>query len=535
MKRNLRQFENQEFDLLVIGGGINGAGIAWDAALRGLKVALVEKKDFGGATSAGCFKIVHGGMRYLQHFDLPRLFESVKEQKFLRKAAPHLVHPLPFLVPCYGYGMRGKEIMNLGMSVYDALTCFKNKNISESHKLPFHRLVSPEECLKIAPELKKDGLRGGAIYYDAQIYDCERLTYSVAHSAFSAGAVIANYAEVKSLAVEKDENNHPQIKFVMIEDAISKQQYKVQTKFVVNATGPWTHEVWNKIQGFDYLPKKPRMFSKGIQVVLPPLIKECAVAIESKYSDPASITKKGGRSFFLTPWRGHTLLGTSDKLVADSPEDFRITEEEIEQFVADAHQAYPSALISKKNVKSAFGGLRIVDESVLDLSAEGDATAARDDEVVEHYRENRFNAPKVSNMISVSGIKYTTFRNLAEKIVDKVCSQINHQKSSITFDSKIYGGDIESYQEFKNSFENLVKTYGSNATEIIRIFKENPDLSEELIPGKVTIKAELRFAFENEMVVKDEDAINRRTGLGSLEKLSLDKSKAVEKNLKTFI
>src|SRR5690606_6326081 len=126
MKRDLRQFENQEFDLLVIGGGINGAGIAWDAALRGLKVALVEKKDFGGATSAGCFKIVHGGMRYLQHFDLPRLFESVKEQKFLRKAAPHLVHPMPFLVPCYGYVMRGRGIMNIGMSIYDVLSCLKN-------------------------------------------------------------------------------------------------------------------------------------------------------------------------------------------------------------------------------------------------------------------------------------------------------------------------------------------------------------------------------------------------------------------------
>lgn len=447
MKRDLEPFKNTEFDLIVVGGGINGAGIAWDAALRGLKVGLVEKSDFGGATSAGCFKIIHGGMRYLQHFDLPRLYESVREQQILRQIAPHLIMPFPFLVPCYDYGMKGREVMQLGMMLYELLTCSRNKGVRDSHKLPSHQVLSKEDVLRIAPYIEQRGLRAGVVYYDCQMNNCERFTFSVVASAEAAGAVVANYFEVLDLNLETFERGK-KINSLIAQDQISKERFVVKTKSVVSASGPWTENFTAKMlnRQADKRPAK-KVFSKGIQLVLPKLVDRYAVAVESRFQDAAARISRGGRSFFLQPWREHTLLGTSDSTVEVDPDNFLISEKEISKFLEDVKKAYPDPKLELKNVKHAFGGLRVVDARALANASEGDATVSRDATVVDYAEEG------IANFISVVGVKYTTFRALAEKVVDEMQKKITGEtspsktKTTMIYDAKIDEGNKEEFYQ----------------------------------------------------------------------------------------
>lgn len=467
MKRDLEPFKNREFDLIVVGGGINGAGIAWDAALRGYKVGLIEKSDFGGATSAGCFKIIHGGLRYLQHFDLPRLYESVREQQILRQIAPHLIKPFPFLVPCYDYGMKGKEVMQLGMLLYELLTCTRNRAVLDSHKLPNHRVLSKEDVLRIAPYIEQRGLRGGVVYYDCQMTNCERFTFSVVASANQAGAVVANYLEVKDVDLNKDERGST-INSLRVQDNISGESFVVKTKFVVSASGPWTEEFVAKVLAPE-LPKK-KVFSKGIQLILPKLVDQYAVAVESRFQDGAAVISRGGRSFFLQPWREHTLIGTSDSLVEEEPDNFSISQKEISNFIEDVRKAYPDPKLELANVKHAFGGLRVVDAKMLENSKQGDATVARDATIVDYQQQG------ISNFISVVGVKYTTFRTLAEKVVDALKNRIPAQVGlSSTASTPLYGAQIDETR--KESYAQIL---------------------------------------QEEMVCKLDDFIMRRTGIGTL-------------------
>ena len=244
LTRDIDSLGKREFDLLVIGGGINGAGIAWDAALRGLSVALIERADFGGATSSGCFKIIHGGLRYLQHLDLKRVRESVREQRILRTIAPHLVSPLPFLVPCYGRGRKGREFLSLGLLLYEfVVACDRNRNLGVHHQLSRFRRLDSQQCLRHAPGLKAEGLTGGVLYEDVQLSNCERFTFAVVASAREAGAVVANYCEAVQLNASQAESGEGRIESVTAHDLFRGTELQIKARFVVNATGPWVDQV----------------------------------------------------------------------------------------------------------------------------------------------------------------------------------------------------------------------------------------------------------------------------------------------------
>lgn len=197
MKRNLEELSNTQFDVLVIGGGIYGACVAYEATLRGLSVALVEKQDFCGATSANSLKTIHGGLRYLQHADFKRMRESIYERRTLMKIAPHLVHPLPVLVPTYGHGLKGIEAMTVALKINDLVSCDRNLGLPDPQKhIPTGRTLSPTECLNTLPGISADGLTGGAIFHDAQVYNSERLVLAYLQSATQLGLRVANYLEV---------------------------------------------------------------------------------------------------------------------------------------------------------------------------------------------------------------------------------------------------------------------------------------------------------------------------------------------------
>jgi glycerol-3-phosphate dehydrogenase len=523
LKRDVSKFTEGEFDILVIGAGINGAGIAWDAALRGLRVGLIDKADFGGATSSACFKIVHGGLRYLQHLDFTRLYQSVSEQRILRRIAPHLIHPLPFIIPCYGYGKKSKGYLTLGMLLYEGLCFNRNSKVDNYHILPGFHYISKKKCLEIAPSLNQEGLSGGIVYYDCQMSNCERLTFSIVASASSAGAYVANYVEAVNCSFNNTDthNQEVEIKTVLVRDKLSGKEYNIKTKFVVDATGPWSSSLISKLTSSKRQENK--LFSKGIQIILPEIISKYAIAIESSERDTRAILSRGGRSLFIVPWKGCSMIGTTDELYDDNPDNFTITENEISLLLKSARAGYNSDTLRLNNVKYCFGGLRPVTDDVHPIVSYRDT-------IIDYKNADC----KIQNLISVEGTKYTTFRLLAEKVVDKVIKQLSRRglifnNTCMTTNTYIYGGHIEDFNAFyaawykrlcnklpKNTITHLVTTYGSNLEAISKIIEDYPD-SVNLVSTKYPmIVAELLFSAQSEMVCTISDLVLRRTGLGSM-------------------
>jgi len=398
------------FDLIVVGGGIHGSAIAWEAVLRGYSVALIDKNDFSSGASHGNYRIIHGGLRYLQHFDLARLFESAEEQKIFRKIAPTALKPLPFLIPCYGFMMRGREILKLGLSLYDVLTFWRNLGVNKELHLPPNSLLSKDDLLKLAPHISSTGLRGGIVYFDAQMLDPDRLGLAFVTSASDRGAWVRNYTEVIASQLESKK-----ITALSCRDTISGKEFSLRAKFIINATGAWRESVDRRL-----LPESspnPQVFSKGLQLTLPKLT-EVAIALESKYRDKNAVVSKGNRSYFLQPWKGKTIAGTADILHEGDPDSYRLDESEIALFLEELSQLYPDPRITREQVSSAFGGLRPVSPSVAKAYREGKVGRFGSIEVAHRDTVQTHLERGVSNLISVEGIKYTTTRRLAERVIN---------------------------------------------------------------------------------------------------------------------
>jgi glycerol-3-phosphate dehydrogenase len=544
-ERNTDNLSKGVFDILVIGGGIVGAGCAWDAALRGYSVALVEKSDFGSATSAGCFKIVHGGLRYLQHGNILRLRESMREQRTLRRIAAHFVRPMPFLVPTYGYGLNSRLALTAGCSVYELLALDRNIGFDTAEKMSRHRLLSREEVLRISPGLANAPLSGGVVYQDCQMTNCDRLTLAVVQSAAAAGAVVCNYATAQSAELSNTNGSVRQVEAVSVKDEISGDTKSVRARFVINATGPWSQRLAESVfhSSGSEQGKVPPVFSKGIQLIVPQFVRGYALALESKFQDSTAAVSRGGRSYFVHPWRNHSLVGTSDSIYEGDPDDFRIDAKEIAELVNDVAGIYQDGVLKPEHVRYAFGGLRPVYGGAVSADAEsGDATVAHKDVVVDH----RLSKDPIANLISIHGVKYTTFRALSENIIDSVVKSVGPAVDPIesssapvcaskTAETPLYGsisGSKENFLEsLKESFadlsegdaEYLYSNYGAAARDIAEICREQPELSDVLgeadLPlgqGSNCLKAEVVYCARNEMVHSLSDVAYRRTGLGAL-------------------
>lgn len=533
------------FDVLVIGGGINGAAVAWDTAMRGLKTVLVERGDFGGAASAGCFKIAHGGLRYLQHCDIARLKESVEEQRLLRRSAPHLIHPLPFLIPCYGWGMKSKAALRFALSFYEKLVKDRNHGVDSYHILGRHQVLSPEECLKIAPALDVRGLSGGVVYYDCQMSNCERLTLSVILSACAAGAKACNYLEAVRFIKSETPNAREQIDSVIVRDRLDQREFRIRAKVVVNATGPWTKVVRSLAyeQGDSRKDEFLRstvhssiVHSKGIQLVSKQFVKGYALAVQSRYKDPDAIVSRGSRSYFFHPWRGCSLLGTTDSIYRGDPSDFSISMEEIRRFLEEVKLSYPDNKLVPANIQYAFGHLRPLDKKFelslqgSDGAVSGESKVARRDEIVDHASLTPVTEEgSLENLVSVVGAKYTTFRALGEKVGNLVSKKLlGRVKPSKTAEARLVGGEIDDWTAFIGSqmdrapqysqsmIRHLASNYGTQMQELLSILAQSAEFSLPLSKSNEVIAAEVVYACRHEMAVRLEDVLLRRTGLGTL-------------------
>ncbi len=519
------------FDLCVIGGGIAGAATAWDAATRGMRVALIERQDFGGATSSGCFKILHGGLRYLQHLDLARLYESMREQQHIRKIAPHLVRPLPIAVPCYGYGKKGRAFLQLGCGMYDLLAASRNEGVMKGLVLPRHRVLSARQLLDIAPGLRESGLTGGVVFHDAQMVHSERLSFAVAKAAANAGAVTANYVEF-----ERGERREDRWALSM-RDALSGGKFVVEARAVVNATGPWVEQ---QLERFDapidkeapLLPNRG-LLSKGFQLVLPPLVKGCAVALESTQHDVTSVVKRGGRSYFLQPWRGVTIAGTTDHPHRGGPAPFSVSREEIEEFLAELRSTYRSDTFTIDQVRGVFGGY-LPTENLPPGVDDSAMRILRRDIFVEHRFAKA--APIAESqregcgLFSVAALKYTTFRELAERVVDGVGRYLGASFGpSRTTEVPVAGGAIADLPDFivrmqseyrarvnATKIMELVLHYGSELPAMLALMEDDESLAEPLTTeANAPLRVEIVNAIRREGAFTLSDIAFRRTALAA--------------------
>ena len=385
MKRELEALEAREWDLLVVGAGIHGAAVAWDAAERGLSVALVEREDFGAGTSWNSLKTIHGGMRHLQRLDVASLRESARERSTLLRIAAPLVAPLPFLVPCQGHGPRGRAALAAALFLTDALTWDRNRGLPPERSIPAGRTVSAAEARRLLPGLETRGLTGAALWHDAQALSSERLLLAFVHAAAESGAAVANHVEAVELLSASG-----RVAGAALRDGLSGRTLELRARAVVNAAGPWAEALVPARSGRSR--RQPQLRARNLVLRRPA---DLAFAVGARSE---------GRFLFLVPWQGRALVGTSYE-ASEAPASDPL------RFLEEASRAFPWAGI-------APGDLALVHEGLVpgERDAAGLETRGR---VVDHEQ-----AGGPAGLVSVCGVKYTTARALAERAVDRVVARL---------------------------------------------------------------------------------------------------------------
>lgn len=515
MKRRISALVEKEYDLVVIGGGIFGICAAWDAALRGLSVALLERGDFAHAASANCFKIVHGGIRYLQHVDLYRMRESSRERRALLRIAPHLVRPLPIVIPTYGHGMKGKEILKTGLCLYDLVTFDRNRGLHDpEQRIPPGETLSREECLQRFPGLRKEGLTGAVVFHDGQMYSPPRLALSFLRSAVDKGVEAANYVEATDFLRKGD-----RICGVRAKDILTEESFEVRGKVVLNAAGPWAERLLKLGTG---LPVGPQLtFSRdACFIVARPLLDRYALAVQGGTKDPDAVLSRGSRHLFMVPWRHHTLIGVWHMVHKGSPDEFTVTDNELQAFLDEINAAYPVFGLTLRDVAMWNAGLVLFGEN------EPGATHlsyGKRSILVDHDEVHR-----IQGLITLIGVRFTTARGVAEKTIDLVFKKLGKQAPRCrTAETPIWGGQIDRFQDFTRReiaespreltvevLSNLLHNYGSEYRKVLKYLDENRTWGEA-VEGSNVIKAEIIHAVREEMAVKLSDVVLRRTELGS--------------------
>jgi glycerol-3-phosphate dehydrogenase len=492
----LDALQEHSLDLLIIGGGITGAGVALDARLRGLRVALIDKGDFASGTSSVSTKLVHGGLRYLEHGHVGLVYEALHERRRLLRNAPHLVRPLRFVIPfCTGARVPPWK-WRAGLMLYDLLA--GRGNLSRSRSCPLTRLHTD------FPGLAPPGLTGAAEYADA-VMDDARLCIEVIHTAAHEGAIAANYVEAAGFDWPSG--------VVHAMDRLTGRQLRIQARVVVNAAGPWVEQVRRLAGERENGPLLAP--TKGVHVVAPDRRLPAALLL----LHPAD-----GRVFFVLPWMGKTLIGTTDTDFAGSPDELTVREEEI-AYLLEGHNHYLCPPLERTDLLGSFAGLRPLLRS-------------RDGEPSARSREFRVQSGP-TGLISVAGGKYTTFRHMAEVIVDGVMQRLGRQRRCRTHTFALLGAPRGDWDEFvtqsvahpsqiaglgEPAARHLVDRYGTRAAAVARYAQMQPELGRPIIAGEPDLLAELAYQRDHEMAVQPGDFLLRRTRLGLYRPELLDAS-----------
>ena len=473
------RFSQQVYDVLVIGGGINGAAVVNIAAGKGLKGALLEKNDFASGTSSKSTKLVHGGLRYLENFEFDLVREALRERYIQLKSVPHLVKPLAFLVPVYKNDRRPLWMMKLGIFLYDAL--------SGKYKIDKHRSLSKEEVSRFVPGVKQEDLTGGVVYYDAQMDDA-RLCLENVLCARGKGADVANYTEVYEFIKENGK-----VVGVKARDVLRKNEFSVRAKRVVCAAGPWARQLLKMDD-----PQAPEMIrpTKGVHLVYRPKISDYALLLQ---------TQQDSRVFFIIPWMGHSLIGTTDTDYEGSPDHVEVTAEDVDYLLSEARRVLPQHVFKKEDIATTFAGLRPL------VYQKGLASRVSRKHVFEETS---------SGLLFIMGGKYTTYRKIAIECVNKI---LNPHKILPSDDYPLYGsGNVsDSNAEIAKKYgidgeivEHLRNKYGTRYKDVLELTKFDFSLKKRICSCHLNIEAQVVYSIKTEMAATPDDIIWRRLGVG---------------------
>lgn len=515
MTRIPPNISERAFDVIVVGAGVNGCGIARDAAMRGLSVLLLDKSDLSSGTTAWSTRLIHGGLRYLEHGEFGLVRESLREREtLLRRVAPHLVRPLPMLVPLYAGSRRGPLTIRAGMLAYDLLSLDKS--------LPRHRMLSGREALARAPGLEREGLKGAALFYDAQVEYAERLAVENALAARSSGATVITHARVKRLLVEENS-----VRGVVFEDALGGATHEARADVVLNVAGPWVDGVLGQASG-----EKLIGGTKGSHIVVRAFDGAPGAAVYVEASED-------GRPFFIVPWDEKLLIGTTDERYAGDLERVEASSCEVEYLLREASRVLPRANLTRASVLYTYSGVRPLPR----VGGVKEAAVTR-----RHF----IKPSRVGGLHSIVGGKLTTYRALAEEAVSLVFRLKGATPppcdTAVTplpgaFDEGDASTGFEALRESLTSQHRLaprtaarlLKVYGARAARIARLASDVPELLEVISEETGSVAAEVVFSFDEELAETLADCLLRRTMVGLNGRLGLDALEAAARVARRFL
>ncbi|MFP4082917.1 MAG: FAD-dependent oxidoreductase [Candidatus Aminicenantes bacterium] len=522
MKRDISGLASTEFDLVIIGGGITGACLAHDAASRGMKVAVVEKGDFGGATSSASSKILHGGIRFLQQGQLRRVRECARERSYFQNLAPHLTTYVPFIIPTYKGMKRSKLLLSTAMAVYELLCLGQNKHIKDcAKKVAGSRSLSKAEVQELLPGIASQKMTGGLLFYESLMHSPERMTLAFLETAAHNGAVIANYIKAKSLLRVGD-----RLMGICAQDLLNEEDIEIRARLVVNAAGPWIPSI-NKLVNNDRMTGVVAGFSKGAHIITRSLTDEYGVALPTRKKHKALISR-GGRHIFIIPWRGRSLIGTTYAPYEGPLESVRATESDVMELIHELNTALEGASLKRQDVLFAYAGIYPLVEGQVNHDV---YQGTHRDKIVDHARSDG-----LEGLVSVLGARYTSARALAEKALNLIVKKFDRPyKPCQTRSTPLLSGNIPDLNSFirdkKREYSpivdgkitsHLITYYGASVDRLLSLIRNKPELGKRLSPRHDVIEAEVVHAVKYEMAHHLDDVVFRRTGLGTLGSPGLD-------------
>jgi glycerol-3-phosphate dehydrogenase len=490
---------SEPFDLLIIGGGVTGAGAARDAASRGLDVALVEQGDLASGTSSRSSKLVHGGLRYLENGEFNLVFEAVTERRILQHIAPHLVNPQGFLFPVYPRSKHSPFVVNVGMWLYDGLSLFRSPRM--------HRNLTRDEALEEEPRLRREGLRGAPLYFDCATDDA-RLTLETAIDASRRGASIATYCKVVSIA--HDEQGR--VMGARVRDVLSGKEQLVRAAIVINATGPWS----DRTRGLGTDPISPRLRpTKGVHIV----VDHARLPVQNAV---VSFHPKDGRLLFSIPWGDRTYIGTTDTDYRADPGAVQATTEDVLYLLEAANGAFDGVALGPDDVIATWAGVRPL---IGEEGAVAESSVSREHDI--RIGEN--------GLITISGGKLTTYRRMARELIDQALGMMlvlgtapREIKESKTDKEPLPGGvgwpEDDDHDAMGKKIvdaakgaidaavgRHLADTYGTRGMEIARHIAADRSLGARIVSDRNDVLAQIDFAIDEEMATTLADVLMRRT------------------------
>lgn len=481
----------QPFDLVVVGGGVNGCGVAWDATLRGLRVLLVERDDVGSGTSSWSSRLIHGGLKYLEKLDVKLVRESLREREWLLDAAPHLVRPLRMILPFYSGGKHGPIALEAGMVAYDLLSWDK--------AVPRHTVWGKRGTLRRVPGLERDGLRGAAAYYDAQVELAERLCVEISLAAQSAGATILTHASVERLDVRNGT-----VTGVEIVDEHTGERHRATTSMVLNTAGPWVDQVLSGLED------SPRLIggTKGSHFIVAPFP---GAPSDALYYEAES----DGRAMMVLPWRGQYMIGSTDERLEGSLDQVAPSDGEVDYILRETNRVLPQARLTDEDLLWGYTGVR-----PLPYGPEEDAG--------DITRRHTFHdhAPRIEGLVSLVGGKLTTFRQVGEEGADITLKKLGARgRRSVTRRLSLPGAGVLDLGRFTEAFvdasgldkhvaRRVVSLYGARAYRVAGRIAADDAMREVVDEVSGLTVAEIAFVLEDEFAGSLTDILARRTMVG---------------------